>query len=115
MKQIKRLIVINLILALLLPCIPKGKVTITYETRVIELAEVVERAEELVIIEKNLGLSLDTNLRHLSNLSATDYDTMLQDTNLYGIGSALEKAEQQYNINGLYLMGLCILESGWRD
>lgn len=114
MEQIKKLVIINLILAIILPIIPKGQINIIYTTsepvtQVVTLKEVAEvsRVEEV----KNLGLALDTNLRHKSNLHATDYDTMLQGTQLYGIGSALEKAEQSYNINGLYLMGLCILES----
>ena len=32
---------------------------------------------------------------------------------LYDIGSGLYSAEQEYNINGLYLLGIASLESGW--
>lgn len=123
MKKIVRLLIINIILALLLPLIPQGKIELTYtvnnEIKKVTLVnitteetqkEINEIVEEL---EKNYSLSLATDLRTKSNLNAIDYDTMLDGTNLYGIGKALEQAEKKYSVNGLYLMGLCILESGW--
>jgi beta-N-acetylglucosaminidase len=38
---------------------------------------------------------------------------MLEDTNLKGLGEALEQAEKEHSINGLYLMGLACLESSY--
>lgn len=64
-------------------------------------------------LEKNLYIDINTDLRIPSNLNAIEYDTMLQGTNLYGLGEALEQAEKKYNVNGLYLMGLACLESGY--
>lgn len=62
---------------------------------------------------KNYNLEVDTDLRTKSYLIANDYDKMLLGTNLYGLGRALEEAENTYNINGLYLMGLACLESDY--
>lgn len=123
MRKIARLLIINIILALLLPLIPKGKIELTYtvnnEIKKVTLVNITteetqEEINEIVEeLEKNYSLSLATDLRTKSNLNAIDYDTMLDGTNLYGIGKALEQAEKKYSVNGLYLMGLCILESGW--
>ena len=62
---------------------------------------------------KNYSLTADMDLRIKSHLDENDYNMMLKNTNLEGIGSALVKAESQYNVNGLYLLGLCCLESAY--
>lgn len=62
---------------------------------------------------KNYNLTVDMDLRTRSNLNEDDYNTMLDNTALKGIGAALVEAENTYNINGLYLMGLCCLESSY--
>ena len=123
MKKIAKLVVINLVLAMILSVIPEGKIELTFtvnnEIKTITLAsltkgETIEEVEEVIVeIEKNYNLTLTTDLRTKSNLHAIDYDTMLKGTNLEGIGQAIEKAEKDYSVNGLYLMGLCIVESGW--
>ena len=123
MKKLTKLVVINVVLAMLLSVIPEGKIELSYtinnEVKTITLAsltkgETIEEVEEVIVeIEKNYNLTLTTDLRTKSNLHAIDYDTMLQGTNLEGIGKAIEQAEQNYSVNGLYLMGLCIVESGW--
>ena len=123
MKKLTKLVVINVVLAMLLSVIPEGKIELSYtinnEVKTITLAsltksETMEEVEEVIVeIEKNYNLTLTTDLRTKSNLHAIDYDTMLQGTNLEGIGKAIEQAEQNYSVNGLYLMGLCIVESGW--
>lgn len=62
---------------------------------------------------KNYSLTVDMDLRIKSNLTENDYNELLKNTNLKSIGSALVKAENEYDINGLYLMGLCCLESAY--
>ena len=62
---------------------------------------------------KNYSLTVDMDLRTKSNLTENDYNELLKNTNLKSIGSALVKAENEYDINGLYLMGLCCLESAY--
>ena len=62
---------------------------------------------------KNYSLTVDMDLRIKSNLTENDYNELLKNTNLKNIGSALVKAENEYDINGLYLMGLCCLESAY--
>lgn len=64
-------------------------------------------------VKKNTNLTINSDLRVISNLTATDFDKMLKGTNLHGLGKSLEQAEKEYGINGLYLMGLCCLESGY--
>lgn len=123
MKKLTKLVVINVVLAMLLSVIPEGKIELSYtinnEVKTITLAsltkgETMEEVEEVIVeIEKNYNLTLTTDLRTKSNLHAIDYDTMLQGTNLEGIGKAIEQAEKKYSVNGLYLMGLCIVESAW--
>ena len=126
----KRLITINIILIIMLYIIPT-KATIPKEEialkeqptteKIIEekitTAEVTSRSsEEHKPIERiiNLELTVDSDLRKLSNLKAEEYNKMLEGTNLYGLGSALEQAEKNHNVNGLYLMGLACLESAYR-
>lgn len=115
----KRLIVINLILVLLIYVIPTPKENIVIEQASEQVIEqVTNRSDEYRVEEiptVNLNLTVDSDLRTPSNLKAEDYNKMLNGTNLEGIGSALEEAEKQHNVNGLYLMGLCCLESGYRN
>lgn len=120
MKKLGKLLLINCILAIILQVIPEGKIEITYtykeQVQTIVLASITKEETERAVAEmlaKNYSLTLDTDLRTKSNLTADDYNSLLRNTYLDGIGEALEKAEQQYNVNGLYLMGLCIVESGW--
>lgn len=53
------------------------------------------------------------DVTELSNLKATDYALVLEGTGLQGYGYAFEKAETEYGINGVFLLSLCALESGW--
>jgi beta-N-acetylglucosaminidase len=65
-------------------------------------------------IIKNYELNVDSDLRNISNLTADEFNKMLSNTNLNGLGYALERAEKEYSVNGLYLMGLACLESAYR-
>ena len=49
----------------------------------------------------------------LSGLKAEDYAKIINDTGLEGYGYAFENIEKEYKINGLFVLGICILESGW--
>ena len=62
---------------------------------------------------KNLNLTADMDLRTRSNISAEEADKMLAGTNLKGLGSAFVKAEQMYDVNALYMIGLACLESAY--
>lgn len=61
----------------------------------------------------NLELTVDSDLTVISNCTAEQFDEMLKGTKLEGLGSSLVKAEQESNVNGLYLMGLACLESSY--
>ena len=112
-KQMKKLILINIVLVILASLIPEipelqEKVIVSIHEPVVTSRSGVERKPV-----KNYSLTIDMDLRTKSNLTASEYDAMLAGTNLEGIGVALEQAEQQFNVNGLYLLGLCCLESGY--
>lgn len=62
---------------------------------------------------KNLYLDVDMDLRTPSNVTAEEINKMLEGTALYGLGEAFVKAEKEYNVNALYMMGLACVESAW--
>ena len=64
-------------------------------------------------IQKNLTLSVNSDLRVASNVTSEEIDKMLEWTKLHGLGSAFVEAEQKYGVNALYMMGLACLESGF--
>lgn len=113
----KKIIIINLILLLLIFIGPKQEqnIKIVNDIKNVIIENTVEIIPEEIIIDPiiNLDLTTTSDLRTPSNLKAEDYDKMLEETNLYGIGIALEQAEKEHNVNGLYLMGLACLESGY--
>lgn len=111
MDNIRKLLIINVILAIIYQIIP----IITEVERKTFYEEINQKfsIEESVEKVKNYDLSVDTDLRKKSNLSASDYDSMLKNTALYGLGNAFEEAEQTHNVNGLYLVGLACLESAY--
>lgn len=63
--------------------------------------------------ERNLTLTVDSDLRVASNITAEEIDKMLSGTNLEGLGVAFVEAEEKYNVNALYMMGLACVESGY--
>lgn len=62
---------------------------------------------------KNYTLTVDTDLTKASNISSDEIDRMLEGTNLYGLGKAFVEAEEKYNVNALYMVGLACLESNY--
>lgn len=63
-----------------------------------------------------------TELRQASGLTAEQFDNVIDETfrkmnkrqsKIAGIGDALYQIEQEYNVNGLYILGIASLESGW--
>ena len=113
----KKIIIINLILLLLIFIGPRQEqnIKIVNDIKNVIIENAVKIIPEETVIEPiiNLDLTTTSDLRTPSNLKAEDYDKMLEGTNLYGIGTALEQAEKEHSVNGLYLMGLACLESGY--
>lgn len=111
----KRLLIINIILILLIYIIPSNNIEITKEEiiQIRETIKITNRGMEQKRNIKNLNIDVNSDLRILSNLTAEEYNKMLENTELNNLGNALEKAEKEYEINGLYLMGLACLESGY--
>ena len=62
---------------------------------------------------KNFALTVDSDLRIPSNVTAEEINLMLEGTRLYGLGEAFVQAEQKYGVNALYMMGLACEESGF--
>lgn len=77
---------------------------------IVQEETVSETVEE---ISKCYFLDVDSDLRIQCNLSVEEYETMLEGTALSGIGEAIFQAEHEMGINGLYLLGLACLESGY--
>lgn len=111
----KRLLIINIILILLIYIIPSKNIEITKEEiiQITETIKITNRGMEQKRNIKNLNIDVNSDLRILSNLTADEYNKMLENTELNNLGNALEKAEKEYGINGLYLIGLACLESGY--
>lgn len=109
----KKLILINIVLVILVSLIPE--IPKRQEEVVAPIYEPVVTSRSGVKRQpvKNYSLTIDMDLRTKSNLTSDEYNAMLSGTNLEGIGEALVQAEQQFNVNGLYLLGLCCLESGY--
>lgn len=113
----KKIVIINLILLLLIFIGHRQEqnIKIVNDIKNVIIENAVEIIPEETVIEPiiNLDITTTSDLRTPSNLKAEDYDKMLEGTNLYGIGKALEQAEKEHSVNGLYLMGLACLESGY--
>ena len=127
----KKGIIINLLLILLIYIIPKPNIEIS-EVKA-EIQETIQQATEVVAenidssrgleqmrtetekkeVVKNLELKTDSDLRVISNLTEEEFNKMLAGTELYGIGGTLVKIEKEYSINGLYMLGLSCLESNY--
>lgn len=58
-------------------------------------------------------MTIDSDLRVISNLTTDEFNKMLSNTALNGLGGALVQAEKEHGVNGLYMMGLACLESGY--
>lgn len=112
MKRLVVLIIILLGVYIALPTIKNFDVR-TEQLTVPESIEV-SRSNDLRSYNiKNYNLTVDMDLRTKSHLNENDYNKMLENTNLYGIGKALVEVENTYSINGLYMLGLCCLESSY--
>lgn len=119
--KVKKLVIINLILLIILTIIPnvskleiiaQEAVEVQTNNDLIEVSRSLEQPRQLLTI-KNTKLLIDSDLRIPSNLEKADYEKMLSNTKLFEIADALVEAENQYQINGLYLMGLACLESSY--
>lgn len=119
--KIEKLVIINLLLLIILTIIPNvPKLEIIVQEAVepqinndlIEVSRSLEQPRQ-VTATKNIKLLIDSDLRIPSNLEKADYEKMLSNTKLFEIADALVEAEKQYQINGLYLMGLACLESSY--
>lgn len=112
----KKGILINIILIALICVIPspKAKGIIQSASENIK-TEITSRGASEVRKEpvKNTELNPESDLRVLSNLSENDYNNMLKGTRLEGLGGTFVQIEKQYNINGLYILGLACLESNF--
>ncbi len=49
----------------------------------------------------------------VTNISANDFDLMLADSGLEGYGYAFKKMEEEHEVNGVFAIGVAMLESGW--
>lgn len=113
----KKLILFNIVIwcmALSIPNFEQAFITLSLDNSQINIPASIEinRSRECRNAS-NYELTLQSDLRQKSYLTADDYNYMLRNTELNGLGQALVNAEENYNVNGLYLMGLACLESGY--
>lgn len=66
------------------------------------------------------GTSYAQEMPHLStdpaaqcNLTADQYDALLEGTELEGLGRTFESGEKMYKVNGLFVAAIAAHESGW--
>ena len=113
----KKLLIINIILIILIQLIPTNRQMEVKQIETITELKQIEQKQTSQLELKQINLILDTNsdLRITSNLSAEQFNKILTNTGLEGLGKSFEEAEKKYNINGLYLIGLACLESGYRN
>lgn len=89
----------------------------------IKIEEIIVTPEE-VIIEDTPEVTVynTTDFTHKSGYTADQFDEIIKtaftnmnksDTALIGIGDGLYQAEQEYDVNALYMLGIASLESGW--
>lgn len=81
-----------------------------------KLEESIEEIEEVKAVHNT------TNIVHKSGYTAEQFDAIInkvftdmnkKTTSLTTIGDSLYKVEQENDVNGLYLLGIASLESGW--
>lgn len=102
----KKLIILIIILSIAYLAIPSVK-KFDIELSALTIPKSIETSRNSSLKScnvKNYKLTVNTDLRIKSNLEEKDYKKMLEGTALENIGVALVKAENTYNVNGLYLM-----------
>ena len=81
-----------------------------------KLEEAIEEIEETKVVYNT------TDIAHKSGYTAEQFDAIInkvftdmnkKTTSLTTIGDSLYKVEQENDVNGLYLLGIASLESGW--
>lgn len=53
------------------------------------------------------------NVREISNITEKEFYQLLKGTGLYDVGWVFSFCEERFGINGMFLLGLTALESGW--
>ena len=95
--------------------------------KIAEMTAVDEAVEEEIkeieeVVEPEPIIYNYTDITSKSGFTAEQFDTIIQyafekmgksSTKLTDIGAGLYAAENEYNINGLYLLGIASIESGW--
>lgn len=62
-------------------------------------------------IEEEISPILIYDAYELSNLNSEDYDLILLDSPIEGLGHVFVQLEEDYNVNGLFALAVCNLES----
>lgn len=115
MNKIKKLILLNLVLVLIICIIPEFKETIIEKTEEIKEIVVTNRSQNIKRkqIKSNLDISYDMNLLTKSNITEKELKKGFAGTNMAGLEKYFIQAEKETGINAIYLSGLACLESAW--
>lgn len=123
-NKIKKLVIINLILATTYAVLPQHSPNIQEVAQIqIEIQE--DPQTEIVIeqetiqeepqteVPQQIIFTYDMNLLTPSNITAEQLEQGFAGTKMAGLGQHFIQAEQETGINALYLAGLACHESGW--
>lgn len=93
------------------------------EEEIKEVEEEIESDPEPEVTEPVVSVEYNyTDIAQKSGFTAEQFNAIISkaftdmgksDTKMTDIGAGLYTAEQEYNVNGLYLLGIASLESGW--
>ena len=95
------------------------------DNEILEIEDTVNQIEEEILeIEEEIPpITYNTNnIAHKSGYTAEQFDAIINKvftdmnkeiTSMTTIGDSLYTIEQEYDVNGLYLLGIASLESGW--
>ena len=125
-KSMEALIEINEQQAIKIEELQSQIIDLQIDNEILEIEDTVNQIEEeiLEIEEEEIPpITYNTNnIAHKSGYTAEQFDAIINKvftdmnkeiTSMTTIGDSLYTIEQEYDVNGLYLLGIASLESGW--
>ena len=124
-KSMEALIEINEQQAIKIEELQSQIIDLQIDNEILEIEDTVNQIEEEILeIEEEIPpITYNTNnIAHKSGYTAEQFDAIINKvftdmnkeiTSMTTIGDSLYTIEQEYDVNGLYLLGIASLESGW--
>ena len=124
-KSMEALIEINEQQAIKIEELQSQIIDLQIDNEILEIEDTVNQIEEEILeIEEEIPPIIynTNNIAHKSGYTAEQFDAIINKvftdmnkeiTSMTTIGDSLYTIEQEYDVNGLYLLGIASLESGW--